>query len=176
MKKKPQTQAQIDAAFIANGGIPKSHADKPKHAGGRPSNYPKINLDDVKKWAKIGLSNDQIAQALEISIESLYDYQRDYPEFLQALKSGKENPDDRIERALFERAAGYIAPEEKLFYDSNTGAIASQTVLKQYPPDTAAAIIWLKNRRPEKWRENPEHQPTPTENNINITFVPVPKK
>jgi len=176
MKKTPQTQAQIDAAFIANGGMPKSHVDKPKHPGGRPSNYPKINLDDVKKWAKIGLSNDQIAQALEISIESLYDYQRDYPEFLQALKSGKENPDDRVERALFERALGYVAPEEKLFYDSNTGIIASQTVLKQYPPDTTAAIIWLKNRRPEKWRENPAPETPATENNINITFVPVPKK
>jgi hypothetical protein len=176
MKKKPQTQAQIDAAFLANGGIPKTHTDKPKNPVGRPSDYNKINLDDVKKWVKIGLSNEQVAQALDINITTLYVYQRDYPEFKEALKSGKENPDDRIERALFERAAGYIAPEEKLFYDSNTGAIASQTILKQYPPDTAAAIIWLKNRRPEKWRENPVSDVAPTENNINITFVPVPKK
>jgi transcriptional regulator with XRE-family HTH domain len=176
MKKKPQTQAQIDAAFLANGGIPKTHTDKPKNPVGRPSDYDKLDLQFVEKCSKAGLSNEQTADLIGIHISTLYQYQKDYPEFSEALKAGKENPDDRIERALFERAAGYIAPEEKLFYDSNTGTIASQTILKQYPPDTAAAIIWLKNRRPEKWRENPVSDVAPTENNINITFVPVPKK
>ena len=97
--KKPEpTQAEIDAAFIANGGMPKTQSDKPKSNAGRPSDYDKINLADVLKWAKIGLSNDQMAEALEIDRTTLYVYQRDYPEFKDALKGGKELPDDKIER------------------------------------------------------------------------------
>ena len=104
------------------------------------------------------MSNEQIAQLLGICIATLYNYQRDYPEFLDALKVGKENPDIRIERSLFERAAGYVAPEEKLFYDSNTGTIASQTVLRHYPPDPTSMIFWLKNRQRDKWRDNPKDE------------------
>lgn len=152
-RDKEPTQAEIDAAFIANGGIPKSQPDKPKSNAGRPTDYDKIDLSLIKKYADAGLSNEQIAQLTGICIATLYNYQRDYPEFLEALKGGKENPDDRVERALFERAIGYVAPEEKVFYDSNTGTIASQTVLKHYPPDTAAAFIWLKNRRGDKWKD-----------------------
>ena len=152
--KKPEpTQAQIDAAFIANGGIPKSQPDKPKSNAGRPSDYDSVDLALVKKYADTGLSNEQIAHLLGICIATLYNYQRDFPEFLEALKGGKENPDDRIERALFERAAGYVAPEEKLFYDQNTGTFASQTIFRHYPPDTAAAFIWLKNRRGDRWKD-----------------------
>ena len=30
-----------------------------------------------------------------------------------------------------------------------------QTV-KHIPPDTTAQIFWLKNRRPDRWRDKPE--------------------
>ena len=31
--------------------------------------------------------------------------------------------------------------------------IVMTPIRKIYPPDTTAAIFWLKNRRPEQWRE-----------------------
>ena len=33
------------------------------------------------------------------------------------------------------------------------GAIAMTPIRKVYPPDTTAAIFWLKNRKPEEWRD-----------------------
>jgi len=32
--------------------------------------------------------------------------------------------------------------------------------VKHYPPDTTAAIFWLKNRQPAKWREKQEVETT----------------
>ena len=29
-------------------------------------------------------------------------------------------------------------------------------ITREIPPDTAAAFIWLKNRRPDKWRDKHE--------------------
>ena len=32
----------------------------------------------------------------------------------------------------------------------------SKEYIEHYPPDTTAAIFWLKNRQPEKWRDKKE--------------------
>lgn len=156
-KKKDLSDKEIEAAFIANGGIPKPKKEIKKSIG-RPSHYDKISLDDVRKWASIGLSNEQISQLLNIDQSNFYIWQRDKQEFREALKGGKELPDDKIERSLFERASGYYHPEEKLFYDSNTGQVVSQIVLKHYPPDPTSMIFWLKNRRREQWRDQPKDE------------------
>jgi hypothetical protein len=38
----------------------------------------------------------------------------------------------------------------------NSKPIIQTTVRKFYPPDTTAAIFWLKNRKPEEWRDKTE--------------------
>jgi hypothetical protein len=37
------------------------------------------------------------------------------------------------------------------------GEIVMTPTVKRYPPDTAAAIFWLKNRQRAKWRDKIEH-------------------
>src|SRR6478672_3672152 len=54
-----------------------------------------------------------------------------YPEFRCALKAGKEASDDRVERSLYQLAIGWNGQ----------------------PPNTTVAIFWLKNRRPDSWRD-----------------------
>jgi hypothetical protein len=34
--------------------------------------------------------------------------------------------------------------------------IVTKEVTKQVAPDTTAQIFWLKNRQPDKWRNNPQ--------------------
>lgn len=36
----------------------------------------------------------------------------------------------------------------------------SKLRLKYYPPDTTAAIFWLKNRQKDKWRDKVDHELT----------------
>lgn len=60
--------------------------------------------------------------------------------------------DDLVEASLFSRAVGYSHPDEKLYLIDNKIERAKTT--KHYAPDTTAAIFWLKNRQPDKWREN----------------------
>ena len=89
---------------------------------------PKLEL--IEGWARDGLTDEDIAKQLNIGIRTLYEYKIKYPQFSQALKKGKELVDYQVEKALLNKA------------------------LKG---DTTAIIFWLKNRRPDKWRDRKEH-------------------
>jgi hypothetical protein len=137
---------------------------KKKHPGGRPTRY---HAEWIPKYAASlasrGLTDEQIAREIGIGVSTLYRWKDEKPEFREALEGAKEAPDDEVERSLFERATGYEHPEEKMFFDAKNGDVLRAMTTKHYPPDTAAAIIWLKNRRPEKWRDKQvvEHENLP---------------
>jgi hypothetical protein len=54
---------------------------------------------------------------------------------------------------LFERAKGYSHPEDKIF--NNNGEPLIIPTVKHYPPETAACVVWLANRQPNKWKKDP---------------------
>lgn len=140
----------------------------------RPSKYeshvlPKLNL--VESWARDGLVDEQIAHNLGINVSTLYDYKNKYPEFSEALKNGKDDIDVQVENALLKRAIGYeyVEVTEELMESGNMKV--TKRVTKQVVPDTTAQIFWLKNRRPQAWRDK---QDIGLEGDLNIK-VSLPK-
>lgn len=89
------------------------------------------NLTLIKGWARDGLTNEQIAKNMGISVKTLYEWQKTKSEFRNALKKGKEVADYEVENALFKAAI---------------------------EGNTTAMIFWLKNRRPDKWRDKVEQE------------------
>ena len=81
-----------------------------------------------------------------------------YSDICDTLKRGKEVVDIQVENALLKRALGYTYKEvtrEKVF-NPETGQyelMPTKEVTKEVVPDTTAQIFWLKNRRPEQWRD-----------------------
>lgn len=130
---------------------------KRKPGGGRKTLYnKKFHPKWVKSLAIRGLTDKQISKELEISEMTLNNWKHKYSEFFEALKQGKEEPDDKVEQALFERATGYEHPEDKFFFNSKTGKVVVQPTIKHYPPDPVSMIFWLKNRRSDRWRDKQE--------------------
>ena len=74
---------------------------------------------------------------------------------LLALGTAKEVLDERIERSLAHRALGYSHPAVKFMTvsDEHGSHIERLEYIEHYPPDTAAMCFWLKNRRPDRWRD-----------------------
>ena len=107
---------------------------------------PKLKL--VECWARDGLTDEQISKNLGISKTTLYKYKDEHIELFELLKKGKEIVDYEVENALLKRALGYE-------YDEITYECGEEVkrVRKQVAPDTTAQIFWLKNRKPEQWRE-----------------------
>ena len=121
---------------------------------GRPTKYSKGLVVAAGFMARQGLINPQIAAELGISGDTLWRWRKKYPEFDQAIKKGKQTPDDKVVDSLFQRATGYSHAEDKIFQFEGHPVVVPTT--KHYPPDTTACIFWLKNRRPEEWRDKQE--------------------
>ena len=115
-------------------------------------------LLQLEAWARDGLTEEQIAHNMGISRKTLYEWKSKYSDICDTLKRGKEVVDIQVENALLKRALGYTYKEvtrEKVF-NPETGKyelMPTKEVTKEVVPDTTAQIFWLKNRRPEQWRD-----------------------
>lgn len=112
----------------------------------------------LEGWAREGLTDEQLAEKMDISRSTLSDWKNKFPDISDALKKGKEVVDIQVENALLKRALGYDFQEERVERSDRDGAKVVKTV-KHIPPDTTAQIFWLKNRRPDRWRDRPEPGP-----------------
>lgn len=89
------------------------------------------NLLLLEGWARDGLTDEQIAKNMGISVKTLFNWKTSYLPILQALKKGKEVVDYEVENALLSSAL---------------------------EGNTTAQIFWLKNRRPDKWRDKQKEE------------------
>jgi len=144
-----------------------------KHPGGRPTKYnPKFHPKMGKLAAATGKSDEEIAKELEITTSTLYLWKNKYPEFSEAIKVAKEDPNDLVEAALFKRAIGYTLTLKKEIAVSLGAGMGSELqtakVQTHIPPDTTAQIFFLTHRRPEKWpnKQNVNHSGELTINNL----------
>jgi len=118
---------------------------------GRKSGITKIDLEQLKRLAEQGLTDAQISFVLKISEATLNNYKKD-KKFLESLKKGKLISDAKVEESLYSRATGYSHPDVHI--SNYLGEITVTPITKNYPPDVTACIFWLKNRQPEKWRDD----------------------
>lgn len=86
-----------------------------------------------------------------VSLATLYVFKRDYSEFSEAVRQAREVVTDKVEAALFKRATGCAVPA--IHFTSFEGKVTQTPFIEYYPPDTGAALGWLKGNRPEKYRE-----------------------
>ncbi|WP_279166634.1 hypothetical protein [Thomasclavelia cocleata] len=117
----------------------------------------------IEAWARDGLINEQIAHNIGIRRETLSEWAKKYPNISNALKRGKEVPDIEVENSLYKRAVGYNYTEttKELKLNPSTGKfemMITKEVTKHVVPDTTAEIFWLKNRKPDVWKDKQEVQ------------------
>lgn len=119
--------------------------------GGRPSKYGSLDLEKVSVVAKKGWTDAEMSSFFDVDVATWHRWKIKHIEFCDALKDWKQEADAKVERSLYERATGYSCPEDKIF--NNNGEPMVVKTSKHYPPDTTAAIFWLKNRDKENWRD-----------------------
>jgi len=102
----------------------------------------------LEGWARDGLTDEQIAANMGIGTSTLYRWKNKHREIREALKKGKDAVDREVENALLRRALGYTYKEEAV---TNKGEVVEIT--RYEPPNVTAIIFWLKNRKPDVWRD-----------------------
>lgn len=112
----------------------------------------------LEAWARNGLTDEQIASNMGINRRTLTDWKNKYDPISLTLKKGKEVVDIQVENALLKRALGYEYTErtrEKVFDPEakEFKLMTTKEVTKEVAGDTTAQIFWLKNRKPDTWRD-----------------------
>lgn len=125
-------------------------------AGGRPSSFRPEYAEQAAKLAKLGATDIQIADFFEVSEQTINAWKNSFPEFLESLKAGKDEADQRVERSLYRRALGFEHEAVKIFCNKD-GEVTEVPYREIVPPDTTACIFWLKNRKRTEWRDRQEH-------------------
>jgi hypothetical protein len=92
----------------------------------RPTTYSPLIIPIVRACATFGATAPEIANYIGTSIASFDRWTMKHEELREALKRGREASDDRVEESLYRNALG---------------------------GNTTAQIFWLKNRRPDRWRD-----------------------
>jgi transposase-like protein len=136
---------------------------------GRPTKYREEFNEVAKKMCIQGLTDVQLAEALEVNPDTIYEWKKNYPKFAESLKEGKAIYDDQlVERALLKSATGFKRIVEKIDKD---GCV--HEVQEELAPNPTSLIFWLKNRQPAKWRDKQEVEHS---GDINIAVNIIPKK
>jgi hypothetical protein len=124
--------------------------------GGRPSEFRPAFLPMACKLAQLGGLDEDFAEAFGVSVQTIYEWKRRYPEFSLALKKAKEQVDAQVEKSLLRRALGFSYTAEKVMIVDGKPTVVAYTE-HSLPSDTAC-IFWLKNRQPDRWRDVNRHE------------------
>lgn len=117
----------------------------------RPSSYRDEYAEQAEKLCLLGATDKELADFFGVCEATINNWKNEVPAFLESIKSGKQDADSKVARRLYERALGFEHPEVHI--SAYQGSITQTPITKIYPPDPVAAIFWLKNRQPAKWRD-----------------------
>jgi hypothetical protein len=140
---------------------------------GRPTNYKPQYAGLAFNYCLLKATDEQLARFFGTSRRVICNWKMKHPEFLDALTRGKEHADARVARSLYDRAVGYEHQDVDVHVYKDK--IVRVKRVKHYPPETAAAIFWLKNRQREYWREKTETKIGLDEKTVELILAALPK-
>lgn len=166
-EKRSKGEKPVEAKIDIDPAI--ASADEIKAALGRPSKYKPEYAVRAAELCEAGATDDQLADEFGVAQKTINRWKVAHADFRQSIKDAKAPTDDRVQRTLYHRAMGGEVEEQvpiKLkrikYVDGRKVAeeeyVEMVTVKKFIPPDTTAAIFWLKNRRAKDWRDVHKHE------------------
>ena len=125
-----------------------------------PGKYRPKYAELAYKLAQLGIPHKQIAEILEISESTFYEWQGRHAGFKTALKAGMALADANVANSVYRGAVGYSHHHEEIKVIGEE--VVRVPTMKHYPPNPHLATFWLKNRQPELWKEKVEIIEKPT--------------
>lgn len=144
----------------------------------RPSSYKPAYAKQAEKLCLLGATDQELADFFEVDVRTVYRWKGQFPEFCHALKAGKDQADERVERSLYQQAIGYEQDEVKIFMPAGAEGPVYAPYRAKVAPNVTAAIFWLKNRRSQEWRDKQQTELTgpdggPVETVTSVKLVPL---
>lgn len=118
-------------------------------------------LRRAKECGKAAMTDYEVGEEFGVTAATISRWVSEDPAFASALMLGSDLANERVERALFHRALGYSYRTEKIMTRTLPDGGGSEVVrvphVAHVEPNITAQIFWLKNRRPDLWRDVVDH-------------------
>ena len=121
---------------------------------GQPTKY-KLEYNELAcNYCLLGATDKKLGEYFDVDESTINNWKIAYPDFFESIKDGRERADARVVQSLYKRATGYTQRSQKAM--QYQGEVIIANVVEEVPPDTTAAIFWLKNRQGKNWRDKQE--------------------
>lgn len=124
------------------------------------------NLILIQAWARDGLSEKQIAYNMGISYSTFREWKKKYSALSAVLTRTREITDYIVENSLYKNANGHIVILKKPMKLRTEKGVGKDKIIEErveyvdeeiyVPPNEKAEEFWLKNRKPETWKDKTE--------------------
>lgn len=125
-------------------------------SGEKNSRYLARYAKMAKLLCQAGATDEELADFFGVSVSTIYLWKKKHKPFSEATKDGKQYADEKVVSALYQNALGAETWEEKVVVVD--GQVHKSTVRKQHAPNHQAQSLWLRNRRPDEWRDKQDHE------------------
>jgi hypothetical protein len=149
-----RSRAHVDAKQFMDGLMGAARGNKfakGNRGGGRPTLYHSKYAEIAQRMCAQGATRADLADRFGVSINTVVAWQYEHQEFSASCKRGRDAADDRVEQSFYERAVGYTYDTVKLLVVQ--GEVIREPIKEHVPPDPRAAEFWLRNRRPDRWKD-----------------------
>jgi hypothetical protein len=151
-------------------GAPKGNKfAKGNRGGGRSTLYKLQYAEIARRMCAQGATRADLADRFGVTINTIGAWQFEHQEFSASCKQGRKAADDRVEQSFYERAVGYTYDSEKLFVIE--GEVIRAPIKEHVPPDPRAAEFWLRNRRPDQWKDAKQLETRMAEDDPFLTYL-----
>ena len=121
----------------------------------------------IEGWARDGLSLAQIAHNVGVADSTFRRWKEENEALSAAIKRGNAPVDLEVENAMLKSALGHKETVRKAIkVKTEKQKVGEGKIVEEHieyvdeevyiPPQVIAQIFWLKNRRPDKWKDKIE--------------------
>ena len=145
---------------------PKTGKTKTSPKIGRPTRY-KQEFDELAyRFCLLGDTDAKLGERFGVSEVTINNWKNEHSFFFESIKNGKAIADAKVAESLYHKALGFEHNAVKIFMPAGSDDPVYAPYTEYFPPDTAAAFIWLKNRGGWRDRQEVEHS-----GSINLTIT-----
>ena len=131
---------------------------------GRTPSYTPDYCTFAYKFCLLGATNEDLAELFGVSRNTIGNWLARYPEFKKAMQDGRDVADADVAQALLHKAKGFTHTDVKILQIE--GEARPVEYSRYFPPDTQAAMFWLRNRRRKQRRERIELEHSVTDEKL----------
>jgi len=117
----------------------------------RPTTYKPAFARRAREKYAGGFTDRELAAEFGVSRMTIFRWRAAHPDFAEATALGKAVANERVERALYERAVGYEEEAVRVFLPAGAAAPVIFRYSREVRADVRAGLQWLRAREPKIW-------------------------